>query len=275
MSNVRPTSEIDDRTMSPTYNVQGPTSEIDDRTIGVQDRNPDVGRWTLDFGLSVTDLRKSFSSPSGERLAVLNGVSFGAAPGEALAIIGESGAGKSTLLHLVGGLEEPDHGQIVLGPLKVERASEATLARFRRKHIGLVFQFHHLLADLTAAENVALPLMIARTGRQEAMAQAVQSLEKLALGNRIAHTVGHLSGGEQQRVAVCRALITQPSLVLADEPTGNLDGSFAEEIGEILIAYARDRGAIVLLATHTERLAQLCDRILILKDGRLHESRRV
>jgi lipoprotein-releasing system ATP-binding protein len=229
----------------------------------------------LDVGLSVTDLRKSFSSPAGESLEVLRGVSFAAHAGEAVAIIGASGAGKSTLLHLVGGLEEPDHGRIVLGSFEVARASPATLTKFRRNRIGLVFQFHHLLSDLNAAENVALPLMIARMGRREAMTQAVQSLGNLALGSRVTHPVGHLSGGEQQRVAVCRALITQPSLVLADEPTGNLDASFAEEIGEMLVAYARSRRAIVLLATHNERLAQLCDRILVLKEGRLHESGRV
>ncbi|MDQ3666743.1 MAG: ABC transporter ATP-binding protein [Acidobacteriota bacterium] len=231
----------------------------------------DFGLWTLDFGLSVTDLRKSFSSPAGERLEVLRGVSFSAGAGEAVAIIGASGAGKSTLLHLVGGLEEPDQGRIILGPFEVDHASPAMLARFRRNHIGLVFQFHHLLSDLNAAENVALPLMIARRSRREAMTQAVQSLENLALGSRVAHPVGHLSGGEQQRVAVCRALITQPPLVIADEPTGNLDTAFAEEIGETLVAYARSRGAIVLLATHNQRLAQLCDRILVLKEGRLLE----
>jgi lipoprotein-releasing system ATP-binding protein len=158
-----------------------------------------------------------------------------------------------------------------MGTFEVDRASPATLARFRRSHIGFLFQFHHLLSDLNAAENVALPLMIARTGHREALAQAVQSLGNLGLSSRVAHPVGHLSGGEQQRVAVCRALITQPSLVLADEPTGNLDAAFAEEIGETLVAYARNRGAIVLLATHNERLAQLCDRILVLKDGRLYQ----
>lgn len=261
--------------MSPMSNVQSPTSEIDARTISAQSRDPDLGHGTLDVGLSVTDLRKSFSSPAGERLEVLRGVSFDADAGEAVAIIGASGAGKSTLLHLVGGLEEPDHGRILLGPHEVDHASPTTLAEFRRNHIGLVFQFHHLLPDLNAAENVALPLMIARTDRREAMTQAVQSLGKLALGSRVTHPVGHLSGGEQQRVAVCRALITKPGLVLADEPTGNLDASFAEEIGETLVGYARSRGAIVLLATHNERLAQLCDRILVLKEGRLYESGKV
>jgi lipoprotein-releasing system ATP-binding protein len=235
----------------------------------------DPGQETLDFKVCVTDLRKSFSSAAGERLEILRGVSFDAEAGEAVAIIGASGAGKSTLLHLVGGLEDPEHGRIVLGTLEVDRASNATLARFRRDHVGLVFQFHHLLPDLDAAENVAMPLMIARMARREAMALAVHSLGSLGLGFRIFHPVGHLSGGEQQRVAVCRALITEPSLVLADEPTGNLDASFAEEIGQTLVSYARKRGAIVLLATHNERLAQLCDRILVLRDGRLHESGRV
>ncbi len=229
----------------------------------------------LDFGLSVTDLRKSFSSPAGELIEVLRGVSFSTAAGEAVAITGASGAGKSTLLHLVGGLEAADHGRILMGAFEVESASPAALARFRRTHIGLVFQYHHLLSDLDAAENVALPLMIARTGRGEALAQAVRSLQNLSLGSRISHPVGHLSGGEQQRVAICRAIITQPSLILADEPTGNLDASFAEEIGETLVGYARNHRAIVLLATHNDRLAQLCDRILVLKDGRLHEADRV
>ncbi|MBA3355424.1 MAG: ABC transporter ATP-binding protein [Pyrinomonadaceae bacterium] len=249
--------------------VQPLKPQIDGRTIGVQGRDTD-GHWRLDFRLSVTDLRKSFLDRAGERLEVLRGVSFGADAGEAVAIMGASGAGKSTLQHLVAGLEEPDHGRIALGPLEITSASPATLAKFRSNHIGLVFQFHHLLSDLNAAENVALPLMIARKGRREAMTQAIQSLGNLALGSRVAQPVGQLSGGEQQRVAVCRALITQPSLVIADEPTGNLDASFAGEIGETLVAYARSRGAIVLLATHNERLAQLCDRILVLKDGRLH-----
>ncbi|MFN2510693.1 MAG: ABC transporter ATP-binding protein [Pyrinomonadaceae bacterium] len=261
--------------MSPTSKVQRPTSQIDGRTLSVQGRDPDPGPSTLDIGLSVTDLRKSFSSPTGERLEVLRGVSLAAHAGETVAIMGASGVGKSTLLHLIGGLEVADHGRIVIGPFEVDTASPATLARFRRSHVGLIFQFHHLLSDLNAAENVALPLMIARTGHRKALAQAVQSLGNLALGSRVGHPVGHLSGGEQQRVAVCRALITQPSLVLADEPTGNLDASFTEEIGETLVAYARNRGAIVLLATHNERLAQLCDRILILRDGRLHEAERV
>lgn len=257
--------------MSPKSNVQRPTSQIDGGTPSVQGRDPDVGRRTLDFGLSVTDLRKSFSSPTGERIDVLRGVSFSASAGHAVAIMGASGAGKSTLLHLLGGLEAPDHGHIALGPFAIDSLRPADLASFRNKHVGFIFQFHYLLPDLSAAENVAMPLIIARRRRDEAMAQAVRSLDNVALGARIAHPVGHLSGGEQQRVAVCRALIAQPSLVLADEPTGNLDASFVQDIGKTLVSYALSRRAIVIVATHNEGLAHLCDRILVLNEGKVSQ----
>ena len=244
-----------------------------------KETDADVGPWTLgvgllgsEVGLNVTDLRKSFLSPRGENIDVLRGVSFSAQPGHAVAITGASGAGKSTLLNLLGGLEAPDHGSIVLGPFEIDRAAPAHLAIFRRSHVGFVFQFHHLLADLSAEENVALPLLIARSNRGEAMRRARQALEKIGLDERHSHPVGHLSGGEQQRVAMCRALITNPSLVLADEPTGNLDAAFAEELGERLVAYSRLRRAIVLIATHNERLAQLCDRVLIISDGRISDG---
>lgn len=264
--------------MSSKSNVESP-ARVGNRfvadTAKDKDKEQSVRPWTLGVGLAVTDLRKSFPTPAGESLEVLRGVSFRANLGETLAIMGSSGAGKSTLLNLIGGLDESDHGRIAIGSFEVESASPDTLARFRRKQIGFVFQFHYLLSDLNAAENVALPLMVARRSRREAMSKAVLSLQNLALGDRLTHPVGHLSGGEQQRVAVCRALITRPSLVIADEPTGNLDAAFAEEIGGILVAYARNQGAIVLLATHNQRLAQLCDRILVLSDGRLNESGRV
>jgi lipoprotein-releasing system ATP-binding protein len=264
--------------MSSKSNVESP-ARVGHRFVAdppkANEKAQSVGPWTSGVGLAVTDLRKSFPTPAGESLEVLRAVSFHASAGETLAIMGSSGAGKSTLLHLIGGLDEPDHGRIAIGSFEVESASPDSLARFRRKHLGFVFQFHYLLSDLNAAENVALPLMVARLGRREAISKAVLSLQNLALGDRLTHPVGHLSGGEQQRVAVCRALITRPSLVIADEPTGNLDSTFAEEIGEILVAYARNQGAIVLLATHNERLAQLCDRILVLSEGRLNESARL
>ncbi|HEU4797235.1 MAG TPA: ABC transporter ATP-binding protein [Pyrinomonadaceae bacterium] len=203
-------------------------------------------------GLEVVDLRKSFNAPSGERIEVLRGVTFKVNPGECLAITGASGSGKSTLLHLIGGLEEPDHG---------------SLTAFRREQIGFVFQFHYLLPDLTARENVALPLLIKRS--KDAFPQATRLLEKHGLGDRLDHAVTHLSGGEQQRVALARALITEPELILADEPTGNLDLSISEQIGRSLIDYVREHSRMALIATHSPSLAQLCDYSLVLEEGRL------
>lgn len=226
----------------------------------------------ISVGLEVGDLRKSFLSPSGERVEVLRGISFSARPGQAVAIMGPSGSGKTTLLNLIGGLETPDHGNIVVGALQIDSASETSLARFRQSHLGFVFQFHHLLADLSAVENVALPLAMARMNWDEAKARAARSLEMIALGDRMAHPVRHLSGGEQQRIAVSRALISNPSLVLADEPTGNLDPALALEISKTLIDYARKEGATVILATHNEALAQLCDETFRLRDGKLCEG---
>lgn len=228
----------------------------------------DIGLGTLDIGLEVRDLRKSFSSPVG-RLDVLRGVSFSAQPGESVAIVGASGAGKSTLLNLLGGLEAPDHGSIVLGKFSIDRARSSELTSFRRNHIGFVFQFHYLLADLSAVENVALPLQINRRSRTVALQKAMESLTEMGLQDRGGHLVSHLSGGEQQRVAVCRALIKKPSLVLADEPTGNLDAPAAQELGALLISYARRHHAIVVIATHNDKLAHLCDQTLGIDEGRL------
>lgn len=222
--------------------------------------------------LVVSDLRKSFSSPTGERIEVLRGLSFSAAAGEVVAIMGSSGAGKSTLLHLLGGLEAADHGSIVAGQFAIDRATLSALARFRNKQVGFVFQFHNLLPDLTAAENVSLPLRIARTSRREAMRHSMQMLEEVGLDSRVSDSVvGHLSGGEQQRVAVCRALVTRPALVLADEPTGNLDTGIGNEIASSLVSYARDNRALVIIATHNHALAELCDRTLVLRAGRLSD----
>ena len=205
--------------------------------------------------ISVVDLRKSFIAPNGERLEVLRGVTFEANAGESVAITGPSGSGKSTLLHLLGGLETVDHGTIAFDG--------------RRNEIGFVFQFHYLLPDLSAVENVALPLLIARWKRSRAFDRAMQLLQETGLDDRAQHPISHLSGGEQQRVAVARALVTEPTLLLADEPTGNLDAAIGEQIGHTLIAYARKHSAITIIATHSENLARLCDRSLILDCGRL------
>ena len=232
----------------------------------------DIGLWTLNFGLAVTDLRKAFSAPGGERIEVLRGTSFSAKPGETIAIVGASGAGKSTLLHLVGGIEAPDHGSIKLGEFAVAGAGRAELARYRNRRVGFVFQFHHLLPDLTAAENVCLPLMLARSDRCDATRYALEALDRVGLSARAAHRVTDLSGGEQQRVAVCRALITQPRLVLADEPTGNLDRIAGAQLANDLISYAAARPAIVIIATHNQDLAHDCNRLLRLEQGRIAEN---
>ncbi len=207
--------------------------------------------------MSVIDLRKSFVAPNGERLEVLRGVTFTANAGESIAITGASGSGKSTLLHVLGGLEEADHGTITL---------QGTNGR--RQEIGFVFQFHYLLPDLSAVENVALPLMIARRKRDRAFRTAMTLLQEAGLEARADHPVSHLSGGEQQRVAVARALVTEPKLLLADEPTGNLDAAISEEIGRALVSYAHKHSAVAVIATHSESLARMCDRSLVLRGGR-------
>jgi lipoprotein-releasing system ATP-binding protein len=205
----------------------------------------------------------------GARIEVLRDVSFEVAAGEVVAIMGASGAGKSTLLQLVGGLEAADGGSILLGDFDIARARGRDLARFRNEQVGFVFQSHRLLLDLTATENVVLPLLIGRGAWRESMRRVRVALERAGLGERAAHPVGHLSGGEQQRVAVARAIIKSPGLLLADEPTGNLDLGLAEQVCEMLVSFCREREAVGVVATHNERLAGLCDRTLLLQNGSL------
>jgi lipoprotein-releasing system ATP-binding protein len=223
-----------------------------------------------DSALRVTNLRKAFRSPAGELIEVLRDVSFSVAAVQIVAIMGASGAGKSTLLHVLGGLEMADGGTIQLSRLETAEVS-GRYGHWLGNLAGFVFQFHYLLPDLTAVENVALPLMIARIPPKESMRRAVRALQAIGLGDRLTHRIGYLSGGEQQRVAVARALITEPKLVLADEPTGNLDASIADEIGSLLVDYCRQRSAMVVLATHNDRLAALCDRVLLLEHGSIRE----
>lgn len=209
--------------------------------------------------LRVSDLWKGFLSESGHRVDVLRGVTFTVTAGEAVAITGASGAGKSTLLHVLGGLETQDRGTAEIGPGRDLRHAE----------VGFIFQFHHLLPDLNALENVALPMMISRLSRRESQRRAAISLEEMGLEQHLNQRIGDLSGGEQQRVAVARALVGTPRLVLADEPTGNLDASNADEIGRLLVDYAHRHQAIVVIATHNDRLARSCDRLLLLKEGKV------
>lgn len=203
---------------------------------------------------------------------MLRDISFRVEEGELVAIVGVSGAGKSTLLHLLGGLEAPNEGFVRLGDFEVTQSSGARLARFRNAEVGFVFQFHHLLPDMTAAENVALPLSISRAGWRPSLLRAHQALNALGVGDRAQHRINQLSGGEQQRVALARALIKGPRLVLADEPTGNLDSATGEELGVLLRSYCHQRGAITVIATHNAHLASLCDRTLVLAEGKLTEQ---
>lgn len=253
--------------IGPKSKVQGRESDFKNGTL--QPRHTDFGPSTLDLGLKVSDVRKSYESPNGKRIEVLRSISFSVLPGESLAIVGPSGTGKSTLLNLLGGLDSPDHGSISVGPFDIAGASASLLTRFRNQQVGVIFQFHHLMLDLTAAENVSLPLMIRRTSRSEALSRAREMLVAAGLSDRREHLVSHLSGGEQQRVAVCRALVTSPSLVLADEPTGNLDAANSEIVARSLTEYAPKNGSVVVIATHNQKLASLCTRTLALHDGRL------
>jgi lipoprotein-releasing system ATP-binding protein len=222
-----------------------------------------------DYGLDVVDLRKSFLAPNGERLEVLRGVTFSAKHGEAIAITGPSGSGKSTLLHLLGGLDTADHGTITFDAVEITNLNPRKLSAVRRQQIGFVFQFHYLLPDLSAIENVALPLLIAREKRAYAYSRAANLLEDAHLTDRQDHPISHLSGGEQQRVALARALVTHPRLLLADEPTGNVDAAISEELGKALVSYVRNNGAVAVMATHSASLAGLCDRSFVLEGGRL------
>jgi lipoprotein-releasing system ATP-binding protein len=215
--------------------------------------------------LAARGLAKSYQSGP-RRLDVLRGLDLDVAGGEALAVVGQSGVGKSTLMHLLGGLDRPDAGRITFRGEDIRGGGPAQRAAYRNRHVGLVFQFHHLLPELSALENVEMPFRIARrSGRAEAGAL----LEALGLGQRLHHRPGELSGGEQQRVAVARALAPSPELVLADEPTGNLDPRTGAEVFELLRELQRARGFALVLVTHNERLARDCDRVLHLVGGRL------
>ncbi len=217
--------------------------------------------------LSVRALRKSYPSGGGRSLQVLRGVDFEARSGEVVAIVGESGTGKSTLLHLLGALDRPDGGSVYCRGKEVFSASDEELAVFRNREIGFVFQFHHLLPEFTALENVAMPALIRHQRLSDVRGRAMMLLRMLHLDDRAEHRPGELSGGEQQRVAVARALMNQPGLVLADEPSGNLDAKNAAHLHEEMIRLSRDFGCTFVLATHNLALAASADRVLRLEEG--------
>jgi len=219
---------------------------------------------------SVLEARGLFKAYAGvrRRIEVLRGLDLTVAPGEAIAVIGDSGVGKSTLLHLLGGLDRADAGSLRFDGQDLLALSGAALAEYRNRSVGFVFQFHHLLPEFTALENVEMPFRIGRrpgSGSEHARA----TLARLGLGERLDHRPAALSGGEQQRVAIARALAPAPALVLADEPTGNLDPNSARAVFELLREVQRERGFAMVLATHSSRLAQGCDRVLRLEEGAL------
>lgn len=218
--------------------------------------------------LVASQLIKKYSN-----LTVVNDVSLRVDKGEIISIVGPSGAGKSTLLHLLGALDKPDSGSVTIDGIDVFKLPSKKQAAFRNKHIGFVFQFHHLLPEFSAVENVAVPLWISGIGKKEGLAQAGQMLDTVGLSKRLDNKPSELSGGEQQRVAIARSLINKPSILMADEPTGNLDTVNAQAIHELFIQLRDTFGHTFVMITHNETLANMTDRVLMMRDGRIEQEK--
>ncbi len=212
--------------------------------------------------IKANNINKSYGS-----LHVLRGVNLEIAKGEIVSIVGKSGAGKSTLLHILGTLDQPDQGVLQLNGTKVTELSPKQLAQFRNENIGFVFQFHHLLPEFTALENVCIPAYIQKKSEQEAEKRAKELLDYLGLSDRLEHKPTQLSGGEQQRVAVARALMNQPAVLFADEPSGNLDSQSSHELHQLLFKLRDDFQQTFIIVTHNEELAEMSDRRLVMQDG--------
>lgn len=219
--------------------------------------------------LVANNLFKKYSN-----LTVVNNVSLKVDKGEIVAITGASGAGKSTLLHLLGALDKPDSGDVTIDNINVFGLPGKKQAQFRNRHIGFVFQFHHLLPEFSAAENVAVPLWISGKGKTEALKQAAEMLEIVGLGSRLDNKPSELSGGEQQRVAIARALINKPSIIMADEPTGNLDSVNANSVHNLFIDLRNRLNQTFIMVTHNEELARMTDRVIVMKDGTVVDEQR-
>ena len=217
--------------------------------------------------LKATNITRNYND-----LSVLKGVDIFVNKGEIVSIVGSSGAGKSTLLHILGSLDKANSGEIWINNERIDTLKEKELAKFRNQHIGFVFQFHHLLPEFTALENVCIPGWIAGTNKNELEARALKLLKILGLQDRASHKPSELSGGEQQRVAVARALINNPDIVFADEPTGNLDSKHAQELHELFLHLQKTIGQTFLIVTHNETLAKMSDRVVHMKDGYIVEA---
>lgn len=218
--------------------------------------------------LQCISVNKSFRD-AGLSVDVLSDINLSISAGERIAIVGSSGSGKSTLLHLLGGLEEPTQGEVWVVGKKISELNQAQRGMWRNQNLGFIYQFHHLLPEFTALENVAMPLLIRGTNPTEAKKQAIELLEKVGLGKRIEHKPGEMSGGERQRAAIARALVTKPRCVLADEPTGNLDRHTADQVYQIMLELNAEIKTSLVVVTHDEALAQRMDKIYHIKDGKL------
>jgi lipoprotein-releasing system ATP-binding protein len=218
--------------------------------------------------LTATNLHKRYGA-----ITVVNNVSLTVQQGEVVSIIGPSGAGKSTLLHIIGALDKPDSGSVLIDGTDILQLPSKKQSRFRNSHLGFVFQFHHLLPEFTAVENVSVPLWIKGAGKKEAMQQAAEMLAIVGLGNRLQNKPSELSGGEQQRVAIARALVNKPSLVMADEPTGNLDSVNANALHQLFLDLRKQLGQTFIMITHNGSLAAMTDRTLTMRDGSIVDEK--
>ena len=231
------------------------------------------GEASLAPAVSAIDVHRSFAGADGRKIRVLRGVDFQLWRGETVSIVGPSGSGKSTLLHILGGLDLPTSGDVALGGRDLANLDDVELARIRNLYVGFVFQFHHLLRDFTALENVMMPQVIAGVSRASARKRALELLDQVGLADRSSHPPGKLSGGEQQRVAAARALANAPPVLLADEPSGNLDLDTSEMLHNVLFDLVRDHGTAMVVVTHNSALAERTDGILQLSSGVLELAR--